>query len=70
MIDISTLPDEVVEYVVSLRKEAAKHRLERNAARDAVGSLRFTVGSQRADIEQLRAELEELKAASHVGRTA
>jgi chromosome segregation ATPase len=64
MIDISALPDEVVEYIVGLRKEAAKHRLEKKAAREEVGSLRLALGSLRERFERLSAELAEVRAAS------
>jgi hypothetical protein len=33
MIDMTELPDEVLQYVVKLRKEAAQYRTQRNSAR-------------------------------------
>lgn len=67
MIDISALPDEVVGYIVGLRQEAAKHRIQKKAAREEVGALRLALGSLRERFERLSQELDELKAGLDAG---
>ncbi|MGB5794537.1 MAG: hypothetical protein WBH51_01950 [Mycolicibacter algericus] len=61
MIDFRDLPDEVLDHMAALRKEAAKFRHQRNGARKETGSLRLTVAHLRAENEALRAELAALR---------
>jgi hypothetical protein len=42
------LPDHVVEYIVKLRREAERYRLQRNGARAEVAALRAELDSLNA----------------------
>jgi phage shock protein A len=52
-IDFDSLPNEVLQYVIQLRKEAAQYRNQRNDARAAVSELQAQVGALQSDIETL-----------------
>jgi hypothetical protein len=43
-LDLDTLPPDVIVYIGKLRREAAKHRLERNEARAELAELRAELG--------------------------
>lgn len=43
-INVAKLPTEVMQYIVELRKEAGKHRHERNAARRELAALKAEIG--------------------------
>lgn len=56
--NISGLPTGVLEHITKLRKECARTRIQRNRAREEVGSLRLAVAHLRAENEQLRGATE------------
>lgn len=46
MIDMTELPDEVLQYIVKLLREAAQYRDQRNKARAELAELRVEVGDR------------------------
>lgn len=50
MIDLASLPGEVIDHLAALRKEAAKYRHQRNGARREADDLRAQVAALRTEL--------------------
>lgn len=57
--DLTTIPDDVFAYIAELRKEATRHRLQRNEARTERDQAQELALDLAAQLETLRAELDK-----------
>lgn len=60
-IDLNTLPDDVLGYIVKLRREAARTRIERNKARTELGNVMDERDQARELALDLGAQLDALR---------
>lgn len=59
---VSDLPDDVLRYIIELRREAGRYRVQRSAARREADQLRADIQAADVRIVELENKLAELRA--------
>ncbi|WP_131809590.1 hypothetical protein [Mycolicibacter sinensis] len=66
--DLTTIPDDVFAYIAQLRKEATRHRLQRNEARRERDEARELALDLAAELENIRSSQESSPVSPGVGK--